>query len=99
MSLLIEDLNTSRELDRETCRAIAGGLGPVSGPAAGIDLSNLSGQVGQNSMVGSATSNGVLNTTLNLQLQVMPQINVSTNNLVDLDAITDLTQVVNSVIS
>lgn len=99
MTLLVEDLQTSLPLDRETCRAVSGGLGPVGGPGSGVDLGQLSGQSGQNSIVGSAASYGVLNTTLNLQLQVAPQISVQTANLVNLDAITDLTHVVNSVIA
>ena len=99
MTLRVEDLDTSRELDRDTCETVSGGLGPMSGPGAGVDLTQLSGQSGQNSIVGSAASYGVLNTTLNLQLQVAPQISVQTANLVDLDAITDLTHVVNSVVA
>lgn len=97
MTLIVEDLET-RPLDISECRAVTGGLGPISGPAAGIDVGQFGGQIGQNSLQGSAVSRGVLNTTLNLQLQVAPQISVQTANIVDLSAVTNLTNVVNSVI-
>jgi hypothetical protein len=98
MTLIVKDHET-RNLDLQECRAVAGGLGPVSGPASGVDVGQVAGQVGANSLVGSASSYGVLNTTLNLQLQVAPQVNVQTANIVDLTSITDLTHVLNSVIA
>lgn len=98
MTLTVNDLD-NRPLDQQERRAVTGGLGPAGGSAGGVDVSQLSGQIGQNSLVGSAASTGVLNTTLNLQLQVAPQVNVSTANVVDLDHITDLTSVLNSVVS
>lgn len=97
MTLSIEDLDTSHDLATEDRKSVRGGMGPTSGPGAG--LGQLTGQNAENSIVGSAASTGVLNTTLNLQLMVAPQISVATGTLVDLDAVTDLTNVVNSVLS
>lgn len=94
MTLLVEDLSTSQALEERDALAVVGGIGPSSAPGVG----QLSGQLGQNSVVGSAASHGVLNTTLNLAVQVAPQINVQTANLVDLTAVTDITNVINSII-
>jgi len=99
MTLHIEDLEQKRALEIEETRAVSGGLGPIGLPVSGSQLGQLSGQTGQNSIVGSAASYGVLNTTLNLQLQVAPQISVQAGSLVDLDSIVDTDQVVNSVLA
>ena len=98
MTLLVEDLSTSQALDASMQQAVAGGIGP-SGP---IGPANLAGQsvakTGDTTMVGSAASYGVLSPTLNLQLNIAPDISVQNINQVGFQQLNDLTNVVASAI-
>ena len=98
MTLLVEDLCVSQELDASTQQAVAGGIGPT-GPLATSNLGVLGmNNTGDTTMVGSATSSGVLSPTLNLQLNIAPEIQVQNLSQFNFEQLNSLTNVVASAI-